>query len=52
VGENNPFGHPSQAVVEMLTSRGIKVFRTDQGGAVTVSTDGQQMTLVGIFLIW
>jgi len=45
VGENNNFGHPSAAVLEMLTGQGIKVFRTDRDGAVTVSTDGQQMTI-------
>jgi len=45
VAENNPFGHPSPAVLQMLANQGIRVFRTDRNGAVTVSTDGQQINV-------
>ena len=42
VGRNNPFGHPSREVLERLSTRGIKVYRTDQNGAVQVSfADGR-----------
>jgi competence protein ComEC len=42
VGRNNPFGHPSRDVLERLTARGIRVYRTDQDGAVEVSfADGR-----------
>jgi competence protein ComEC len=37
VGGNNPFGHPSRAVLEALSTRGIRVYRTDRHGAVIVS---------------
>jgi len=40
VGEN-PYGHPSGAVVERL--RPAAVFRTDQSGDVDVSTDGRRI---------
>jgi len=39
VGRNR-FGHPAEDTLERLRSRGITVFRTDQGGTVTVRSDG------------
>lgn len=36
VGKKNSFGHPSRKVLRKLSSRGIKVFRTDRNGAVSV----------------
>jgi competence protein ComEC len=45
VGENNPFGHPNPEVLERLTSRGIRVFRTDQDGAITARSDGHTLTV-------
>ena len=38
VGENNPYNHPSDIVMERL--KDIKTFRTDIDGMVTISTDG------------
>ena len=37
----NSYGHPSEAVLQRLRSRGIELFRTDSGGTVTVRTDGR-----------
>ena len=45
VGRNNPFGHPSRQVLERLSRRGIKVYRTDQDGAVQVSLDDGRPTV-------
>lgn len=42
VGRDNPFGHPSPAVVERLRAVGAKVMRTDIAGAITVTSDGRQ----------
>ncbi len=42
VGKNN-FGHPSADVLEAYSSRGIKVFRTDENGAVTITTNGKSL---------
>ncbi len=40
VGENNPFNHPSMAVVERLRAAGVAVYRTDRDGAITFMSDG------------
>ncbi len=40
VGRNNRFGHPAPAVLRRLLDRGVAVYRTDEGGAVTIRTDG------------
>ena len=39
-GRSNGFGHPAPEVLERLERRGARVFRTDQHGAITVTTDG------------
>ena len=44
VGENR-YGHPNPGVLDRLTRRGIAVFRTDQGGAVTVRSDGRYLEI-------
>lgn len=36
VGENNYYGHPSEEVIERLTHQGIKIYRSDQDGMVTI----------------
>jgi len=35
-GRNNPFNHPNEEAVERYKDAGIKLFRTDKHGAVTV----------------
>ncbi len=42
-GAGNPFGHPHDRVVESYRSLGTEVYRTDTGGAVIVSTDGENL---------
>ena len=36
VGLGNSYGHPSPKTIAALTSRGIKVYRTDLDGAISV----------------
>ena len=43
VGRENSFGHPSPEVTERLAAAGVRVYRTDRDGAITVSTDGHSL---------
>jgi competence protein ComEC len=39
VGVGNPYGHPAASTIAALRERGIKVYRTDQDGAIAVDSD-------------
>lgn len=45
VGEDNDFGHPSEATLKRLTEAGARVLRTDQHGTITVQSDGRALTV-------
>lgn len=45
VGEGNAFGHPVASVVERYARAGVRLLRTDRDGAVTASTNGQNLTV-------
>lgn len=36
VGKNNNFGHPSQQVIQRLQESGVKVYRTDENGEISI----------------
>ena len=40
VGKDNSYGHPTQEVLDILKSYGIKVLRTDQQGDIKIISDG------------
>ncbi|MBQ9063451.1 MAG: DNA internalization-related competence protein ComEC/Rec2 [Eubacterium sp.] len=42
-GKNNRYGHPHAELLERLEQRGTDIFRTDQGGAVRVTADGNKV---------
>ena len=44
-GVNNKYGHPHSSVVSRYEERGIKLFRTDKQGAITLRTDGKRCWL-------
>lgn len=46
VGDNT-YGHPSQVTLDRLASRGIRTFRTDQDGTVSIRTNGTSYWVVG-----
>jgi len=39
VGAGNPYGHPAASTIAALEGRGIRVYRTDRDGAISVSSD-------------
>lgn len=45
VGYGNRFGHPHQEILKRLADMNIKVFRTDQQGAVVFETDGDHLAV-------
>jgi competence protein ComEC len=45
VGKNS-FGHPSQEVIKALKAEGIRVFRTDIDGDISIITGGESYSLV------
>ena len=46
VGKNN-FGHPSPVTLGLLTDEGVRVFRTDECGAVILTSRGRDIRLTG-----
>lgn len=42
VGEENPYGHPSDQTLSALQRKEIALFRTDKQGEITVYSDGKQ----------
>jgi len=42
-GKNNLYGHPSPQVMDRLARGGVRAFRTDRQGAITVETDGRRV---------
>lgn len=44
-GRDNRYGHPAPAVLDRVKSHGAAIFRTDQDGAITVTTDGKSTTV-------
>ena len=43
VGADNSFGHPKPKVLARYAASSIKIFRTDEDGAVVFHTDGDKM---------
>jgi competence protein ComEC len=47
-GCRNRFGHPHPVTLEALDRAGARVWRTDKGGAVTVTTDGASLDVASL----
>lgn len=44
-GKGNEYGHPHDITLQKLLTRGIKVYRTDKAGNITLTTDGKTYTI-------
>lgn len=45
VGEDNNFGHPSDIIINNLEDINCKIFRTDEDGEITITTNGKRYKL-------
>ena len=43
IGEQNKFGHPSQVILDRLKNLNSQLLRSDEGGAVILQSDGDQI---------
>lgn len=44
VGANNDYGHPNKDILDRLTAKNIKVFRTDISGNIIANSNGTSIT--------
>ncbi len=44
-GENNKFSHPHKSALDRFSERGIRMFRTDLDGTLTITTDGKKVRI-------
>lgn len=45
-GRDNDYGHPHSETVEKLAAIGAQIYRTDEDGTVSVTTDGQNYSVI------
>jgi competence protein ComEC len=45
VGRHNLFGHPAAQTLQTLRDRGVAIYRTDDDGAVTITTNGSLVSI-------
>jgi competence protein ComEC len=45
VGRNNPYGHPTETVLSRLKDQGSELYRTDLQGDITITSDGESLTV-------
>ncbi len=45
VGKNNSYGHPTKETLDKLINKNIKIYRTDQDGTITFTSDGKYISV-------
>ncbi|HXC62622.1 MAG TPA: DNA internalization-related competence protein ComEC/Rec2, partial [Nitrospiria bacterium] len=45
VGAHNSYGHPAPEVLDAYQGLGAKLYRTDQEGAILISSDGEKLSI-------
>ena len=46
-GRNNSYGHPHADTLDRLLETGVKVYRTDEAGAIQIRIDGDEVMISG-----
>jgi competence protein ComEC len=46
VGKNNPYDHPDSSTIKRLVTDGSKVYRTDLNGTISITTNGEQYSVI------
>jgi competence protein ComEC len=46
VGKDNPYGHPDSATIRRLVNDGSKVYRTDINGTISITTNGENYSVI------
>jgi competence protein ComEC len=44
-GLNNDYGHPHQVTLDKLNAAGVKIYRTDLNGTISLQSDGSNITI-------
>lgn len=44
-GRGNRYGHPAPSTLQRIVRHGAQIFRTDEDGQITVTTDGQSVNI-------
>lgn len=44
-GQDNQYGHPSQSIMDRLTSKITNVYRTDENGTIVITSDGERLKI-------
>lgn len=45
VGEDNNFGHPNKSTINNLISLDCKIYRTDEYGEITITSNGENIKI-------
>ncbi len=45
VGQGNDYGHPHQVTLDKLNAAGVKIYRTDLNGNITITSDGLNLAV-------
>lgn len=45
VGTGNPYGHPQKETLDLLKDAGVKIYRTDVSGDITIKSDGKHLSI-------
>jgi len=48
-GRDNSFGLPSRTTIRNLQNKGIRIYRTDQSGTITMSTEGSTWSCTSLY---